>query len=356
MIKHPKHVFGISEDGASLRIVHLVRDRAEVYLNGMDLVDLDNSLYHLPEAAIPTAEPEKNSWEDNGNDNSEITLDEFDAGYTSEYKLTPWENMLNGYELAKGVLAINVNDENIIKTLDVIRRKTLFFGILWFNDQKKGGSLTPIYSKSAVRKFAKSRLSPEEYKAKEWHGSHVMLNESHNFWLHRGNNRLQKLLEDYAGKHKLHLFYQLADANDIALTDYFRIHALAEGKRTLLLYMGHDYRKAFIFEKGVWTNTLTLQISHEHPEPEIIYSKLALALDSAQLSDPDQIVICGDLASRELLDYLVKQYSRETVSLLTFPKLIINNDRAEQFDAFYFAQFALPIALAYKALHPDDGR
>ncbi|MDP2172205.1 MAG: hypothetical protein Q8J62_00320, partial [Candidatus Cloacimonadaceae bacterium] len=106
----------------------------------------------------------------------------------------------------------------------------------------------------------------------------------------------------------------------------------------------------------VWTNTLPLQITHKQPEPDIIYSKLALALDSAQLSDPDQIVLCGDLADKELLEYLKKQYADETVSILTFPNIVINNESAELYDAFYFSQFALPIALAYKALYPDDGR
>lgn len=330
MIKHPKQAFGISEDGTVLRLVHLVRDREQVYLHDVDRVDLERSLYHPLEEAPAAAET--NPWEEPGSDQPELKLDEYESVYNSDIRVQPWETMFNSYYLKQGVIALNVNDDQLIRSSDAIE-----------------GS-------RKIRQFVRSQLSPEEYKRKDWHVCRANLNQRPHLLLHKGSNLLLNLISDYGRRHKHPLYFQLADANDIALTDYYRINALDKEKRTLLVYLGNEYRRAFMFDKGEWLSTLPLQITQISPQPEIVYSKLALALDSAQLSDPEQMVLCGDLVSTELLEYISAQYPPDTVSLLSFPQIVVNSQKSDLYESRFMAQFALPLALAYKALFPDDLR
>lgn len=330
MIKHPRQAFGISEDGTTLRLVHLVRDRSQVYLHDVDRVDLPRSLYQpLDEPEAPT---EPHPWEDNAAGEQEITLDEFDSAYSPDVRVSPWETMFNSYYLRQGVIALNINEERLIRSSEAIS------------------------GARRLKQYVKSQLSPEEYKSKDWQACQVSINQRAQLWLHKGSNQLLSLLAEYGRTHRSPLYYQLADANDIALTDYFRVNALDPEKRTLLVYLGEEYRRAYLFEKGVWITTLPLQITQKSPLPEIIYSKLALALDSAQLNDPEQIVLCGGLVNAELVEYLGQQYTHESVGILTFPNIVVNSQRSDLYEKFFLTQFALPLALAYKALYPDDQR
>lgn len=331
MVKHPKQVFSIVEEGHTIRLVHMVRDRNQVYLRSMDRVDLDAPVYRHTED-LPEASPEKNSWESDNQVNDEINLDDFGTDIPSDIRVAPWENMLNGYDLRHGVIALNVNEDNLIRSPE------------------------DIHKPKDIKQFAKANLSPELYKAKEWTGFRVRVNQRPSLWFHKGNFVLLNMLLNYAKVRKQNMYFQLADANDVALADYFRINSLDPEKRTLLVYLGQEYRRAFLFEKGHWVHTLTLQISQKSPEPDFVYSKISLALDSAQLKDPEEIVLCGDLANRELLEYLGKQYNPDMVHMMSFSHIVLDSERAEYIDADYLVQFALPIALGYKALHPEDGR
>jgi len=330
MIKHPKQAFGISEDGTVLRLVQLVRDRNQVYLHDVDRVDLERSLYApLEEAPVSS---ENNPWEENGSSEQEIKLDDYDGIYGANIKMNPWETMFGSYYLKQGVIAVNVNEEHLIRSTESIE------------------------SPRRIKQYVRSQLSPEQYKSKEWQACKVQVNQRPQLWLHKGSNQLLNLLNDYAKRQKQQFYFQLADANDVALTDYFRINALDRDKRTLLVYLGVDYRRAFMFDKGEWLTTLPLQITQANPQPEIVYSKLALALDSAQLSDPEQMVLCGDLVSMELIEYISAQYPPDTVSILSFPQIVVNSQKSDLYENLYLAQYALPLALAYKALFPDDQR
>lgn len=331
MIKHPKQAYGIFEDGHTIRIVQMMRDKEQLFLVGVDRVEIDNPLYHR-KGDEPAFSPdyESNTWEDNKQDVN-LNLDEFETNVIPDYRINPLEAMLLSYDLKNGVIAININDDNIIRSSE-------------FPENSR-----------AINRYAKANLSPDEYKNHEWQYSEVQIANRAQLWFHHGHNLLLELLQEHRRKNKLQLYYQLADANDVAITDYFRLHGLSD-QRTLLIYLGQDYRKAFVFDNGIWNNTLVLQISQHDPEPDIIYSKLSLAMDSAGENDPERIVICGDHASRDIIDYLQKQYHEVQVEPLSFGHLMVDSEKAELFDSAYLSQYALPIALACKALYPDDDR
>lgn len=332
MKKHPKQAFGIFHDGLAVRLVHLSREGNEVYIQALDHTELDTYWYKILEDPSVSM-VDSQTMEDKVTPKSELDVDEFDNDYVANYQLQPSERMLSSFDLKQGVIAINVYEDNIIKDN---------FGQT---------------SKKDVSAFVKSKLSPKQIKTGDWQTSIVSTGGHKQTWLHKGSNRLLDMLRDYQRTNKIPMFYQLADANDVALTDYFRLTQdhLPEHD-TLLVYLGQEYRKAFLFQNGEWIETLKLQITQSIPEPEVISSKLALAIDSEQLKEPDTIVVCGDLATEELVDYVKSQFPAATVEMLSFRNLVIASPDAENIDNRRLSQFTIPIALAYKALFLEDSR
>lgn len=328
MSKHPKKAYGIVEDGQTLRLVCLVREGYQVSLLGVEKVELERPLYQSQEEL---AKFEQSAWEDNSEKSSDLKLDEFDSQYLTGFKLTAWDRLFSAYNLSDGVIALNVNDENVVRSYDI----------------------PP--GKRAAKLFAAANLSPQLYKSGQWQTSLVENGHGPQIWLHKGENQLLSILTNFAQRNKKRLFYQLADVNDIALADYFRVNYLKDGQRALLVYLGKEFRKAFLFENGAWVNTLPLNITQDLPEAELIYSRISFALDSAQQTEPEEIVLCGDLATPEVVNY-INQQGTAKASLLTFPQITLDSSYNGLMDDSYIAQFTLPIALAYKALFPDELR
>ncbi len=325
MKKKPKEAYGISEDGLSVKLVHLIKDGSEIYLQAVERIELDAPLYH---AANGTQILDENGW-DTPPEPEEITVDDFDSEAITAFKLQPFDSMLSSYNISKGVLAINVYDDN----LQVLP------------DQKPQGR--------EIKKTVKNLIPKDIYKAGEWQYSIVPVQDQKEVWLHSGNNKLLDMIRDYQKKTKILPFYQLADANDLALTDFFKVCCEDPSGTRVLVYIGHEYRKAFLFHDGVMTGVFPLQISQKTPESDIIYSKLSLVLDNAQVSDPNSIVICGDFATTDTLEYLRTQFTHSRVEFLKYNNISVNRELEDMFDLRYLVQFALPIALAYKALNPD---
>ncbi|MBW6513718.1 MAG: hypothetical protein K0B87_03055 [Candidatus Syntrophosphaera sp.] len=323
MKKNPKTSFGILEDGQIIKMACLQRDGYHLYLMNLDYVELDKPLYVTPEQL---AEYEKTR-----PSGEEINLDEFASEYVTGLKQTPWDRMFGSVRLDSGVIAINVSEENLSRGLDIPE------------------------SAAAERVFLRSNLTPQHQKNGEWQTSRFDVGGTSQIWLHQGPNQLYELLKTYGKRNKKNLYYQLADANDIALADHYRTNNLGDGQRHLLVYLGREFRKAFLFDQGGLVDIYNLNITQDLPEAELIHSRVSLALDNAQQPEPDRIVICGDLASDELVRYFNKHDSGRT-SLLSFPNLTVFNGKADLYNEVFLAQFALPIALAQKALFPDEAR
>ncbi|MDD3097978.1 MAG: hypothetical protein PHU99_09690, partial [Candidatus Cloacimonetes bacterium] len=282
MKKLPKEAFGVYQDGNILRIVHLRKDGAEIYLMGSDSIDLETDWYKSDQAQANSANAEFIPL-----DSSFLDADGFDvaeleeAGSTEMADLPPQGPMevsqstlmLSRFPLNEGVLAINIHDQHILKDVP---------------GKVKRGDLS---------RFRRENLSAEQRRAAAWHSCVVQAEDGPQHWLHTGPNLLLDALISYGQESNTKLYFQHADANDVVLTEFYR-YSLGEipDGINLFVYLGVEYRKLFIFEDGKWIQTQTVHITQEYPDPEIIYSKLALALDSAQIREPETIVLAGDLA------------------------------------------------------------
>lgn len=327
MLKHPKQAFSIFEDGHRLLIVHLIKDNDQVFLNSIDSIDLNNPIYHKSEDQ-PSPDAEFDNWDEQEVGNTQKPID-FDVSSSVE-ATSSIETLFSGYVFQHGVIAVNINDENIIRCME-----------------------TPKTSKSIIR-YAKEVVNPQFYKTGNWQSSLIQIADRTELWIHQGINMLLELLVDYQKKNRLSLYYQLADANDVALTDYFKRLIVGIPKRFLLVYVGEEYRKAFVFEGSKWVDTLTLQIPHRKPDAEVICSKLSLALDSSSRKDPEAIIICGDAIDPYGLQVIKSHFEGMEIDFIGFPELIVDEERVELQDKAVLSQYAIPIALALKALYPED--
>ncbi|MCK9309072.1 MAG: hypothetical protein M0P99_02230, partial [Candidatus Cloacimonetes bacterium] len=253
MKKHPKQAYGIFHDGLAVRLVQLSRDGAEVYLHALDHSELDHDWYKTSEdTSLPMMDVK--ALEDKFSAKREVQIDDVGSDYVSDFQQQPSERMLASFDFAHSVVALNVHEDNIVKdNFDIVSKKDIDI-------------------------FIKSKLSSKLIKAGDWKSAIVTIGDQQQHWLHLGPNLLLDMLLDYQKTNHLPIFFQLADANDIALTDYFMVNYEQDiAKETLLVYLGQDYRKAFLFKDSKWEETLKLQISQSNPEPEVISSKLALA-------------------------------------------------------------------------------
>lgn len=332
MKRHPKQAFGVFHDGLAVRMVQLTREGKEVYLQGVDHTELDRYWYKILDEEGLSAIDGKTG-EEKSSAKNDIDIDEFDGDYVANYQLLPSERMLAGFDLRHGVIALNVYDDNIFK------------------------DIPGAVSRKDMDLFVKSKVPSKQLKNGDWQSAIVTIGGQKQHWLHSGTNRLFDMLLDYQKSNHLPLFYQLGDANDIALTDYFKVSYEDKlDKSTLLVYLGQEYRKAFVFNNGEWVDTLKLQITQNLPEPEIISSKLALAIDSAQIQEPEVIVFCGDLVNQDLIEHMKTQFPTELVEAFSFSNLLISAKDSTSLDVRSLTSFTIPIALAYKALFPDDDR
>lgn len=85
MKKHPRLVFGISEDGLGLRLAMLETDSRQFRLARLDLVELDKPLYRNQEELTSF---DDQSWESDAPD-GEMKLNGYDAGELDKIRTYP---------------------------------------------------------------------------------------------------------------------------------------------------------------------------------------------------------------------------------------------------------------------------
>ncbi|MCB5261237.1 MAG: hypothetical protein LHW64_05935 [Candidatus Cloacimonetes bacterium] len=349
MKKAPREAFGIYQDGQIVRMVHLRKEGTETYLLGVDSISLDKDWYKGDQGQTSVAESGFISMEESYLDTGDLDLDMNmsmdDAGgeislnsatglSSTRMEVSPTTMMYAKFPLHQGVIALNVHEEHI---------------------QKDKPGLT---SKKALNAFRKSLLSKSQIKAGHWHSCVVKSEGEDKHWLHTGPNLLLDSLQSYAKESNTKLFYQLADANDLALTEYYQFAEASENPGiSLFTYLGREYRKIFVFQDGAWIRTLPIHINQEYPEQDVIFSKIALALDSAQVGEVESIVLAGDLANQQLVHYINSQNVSMNAKLLSFPYLLVGHTQAgenKEDEDQALNPYALALALAYKALNMDN--
>lgn len=333
MAKQKKVAFGIAEDGLSLKLAYLSRDGNQIALEALEQVELSESLYQHPTEKGQSGESAPETWSPDNDSSGSISLDDFTAESSGGYKSQPYEALFQTYSLNQGVLAINVFDEQILK---------LPLG-------------SPGISAQQRQKLIKENLAKTVYKEGQWQSSVVTINEQSELWIHHGTNRLLEILEQSRKSQKGTYYYQLADTNETALANLFLTTQPVDTSETrMVLYLGVEYNRALIFEGNKWTFSLPIYLPPHQHDIEIVYSKLSLALDEAHIADPENLYVCGDNCFVDAIEYLRSQLPNSNVEIWHLTELFLDSDTMHVYDMDMIARFMLPLALAWKALNPEQ--
>jgi len=341
MKKSAKEAFGIIQDGQIIRIVHLRKDGAETYLLGSDSMLLDADWYKSDQAKASSADADFIPIDSQFMDSDELDIS--DMGSSESYEtsdlpqqprmeVSPVTLMFARFALSDGVVAVNLHDQHIIKD--------------------EPGKI----KRADMARSRKTNMSREAKKAAAWQSCVIDAEGGPQHWLHTGPNLLLDAIINYGKESSTKLYFQLADANDVVLTEFYRFSIGDDLAGTnLFVYLGNEYRKLFVFQDGKWTQTLDIHITQDFPDAQVIYSKISLAMDSAQIGEPESIVLAGDLADKNLVEYVNSQSMSTKTSLISFPGLVVSgSEEGDEYNHLVLAKYSLAIALAYKALNTDD--
>jgi hypothetical protein len=332
MAKQKKTAYGVSEDGLNLKLACLVRDGHMISLQSLEQVELNQSLYLHQGDGKEAPENKLDEWMTDNNPTSDISFSDF-SNDASAFKTQPYDVLFQTYPIDKGVIALNINDDQLIKV--------------------------PLASKSITQqqkmKFVRESIPKNELKEGNWQVSTVTIKDQPELWIHHGVNRLLEIMQSSQSALKSRYFFQLTDTNETALANLFITNKTRDPNETsMVLYLGNENRRALVFEGNKWTYSLPIHVSQTHPDIELIYSKLSLALDEAHITDPDNLFVCGENCYLESVDFLRKQLHNSNVEIWQLEDVYLDAEVSQVYDTDMIARFILPIALAWKALTGDN--
>jgi Tfp pilus assembly protein PilN len=332
MAKQKKTAFGVSEDGLNLKLACLGRDGHMISLQSLEQVEMNQSLYQHQVEGKDASESKLDEWMNDNNPSSDISFNDFGTD-NSAFKTQPYDVLFQTYPMDKGVIALNVSDDQLVKV--------------------------PIASRGITQqqklRLVKESIPRNELKDGNWQSSVISINDQAELWIHHGTNRLLEIMQTTQSALKSRYFFQLAEANETALANLFITNKTRDPNETsMVLYLGHEYRKALIFEGNKWTYSLPIHATQQKPDIELIYSKLSLALDEAHISDPQYLYVCGENCSLESVDFLRKQLHNTKVEIWQLENIYLDAEVSQVYDTDMIARFILPIALAWKALTADN--
>jgi TolA-binding protein len=331
MSKKNKFHFGIFEDGKNIKIAQLQMQKNSASLVSLQKEFMDSPLY--AGAVLKKKNFEQGDVENNGPINLNEQSDDFDLdqGEDLHSKFMSLEYLLRRFPLNSGKLALNANNDKLnFHTLNLPQKKI-------------------TRSKLVELEI----LKPYEKRDKNIQINFIPnVNDQTTIVVHRGENKLFSFLQDFNKKnaHKKY-FYSLIDCNDILLTDYLKnSKELAASENTLLLYLGHEYKKGIFMEGNSYKKSFPIMTSaNSFDIKEEIYSKLMLMEDEEDLPEFSKLIIAGDYSKDEDIAYFSQKYENIEVKRATFENFPLTID--PEIGADEIAAYIIPIMLAMKSMH-----
>lgn len=334
MSKKKKFNFGILEDGKSIKVAQLKTSKNAATVVSLQKEIMDSPLY--AEAVLKKKNLDQEDMETNGTINLNDPGDDFELDSEEDIhnKYMSLDYLLRRFPLQSGKIALNANNDKLnFHTVNL-----------------------PIKKITRSKLVELEILKPYEKREKNVHINFIPnVNEQTTVIVHRGDNKLFNFLQDFNKKnsHKKY-FYSLIDCNDIVLTDYLiNSQELSEDQNTLLLYLGHDYKKGILMEGNTYKKSFSIMTSaNSFDIKEEIYSKLMLMEDEEDLPEFSKILIAGDYSKDEDIAYFAEKYEEIEVKIATFENFALSIDPEIGNDEV--AAFIIPIMLALKSIDLKD--
>lgn len=175
-------------------------------------------------------------------------------------------------------------------------------------------------------------------------------------FVHRGRFELLDALQEINPiVSKKSFYYGFIDTNEIALINLVRAnYEFPEDEYVLILYIGIDYKVGIVM-RGESLTDIPLIVPESDPITmrQAIYSKVMLEQETSNTLISQNIVLAGDYVTDDDLEFYISK-NREgqpAVRLeLINPDIILEDGVSYPKDKI--ARFAIPLALAWRAMHP----
>ena len=341
--RRERNAYGVFIDGLNIKLAHVVASGDEFRIEQLEEKELSFPLFLQDNEGQKTRkEPgtEDVNLESQLENMSNIDTDKMMDDINSEAKLSgkvELRNLLYEYDLSNGRIAMNSIDERI--TYQNI-------GVL---DSKK---------KTTNKKLRKILLKKHEIQNANVTLDHFMgVDDEVIVFTHRGRLELLDAIKDINySLTKKKFFYNHIDTNEVSLINLFNVtHPSIEGKYSLLLYVGFEYKVGIVLKGGRFVKKFPIIItgtSHENRR-RAIFSKVMLEQDATEYDIIEDVYFCGDFADDEDIEFFRKMFP-ETSNITRFDATEIDGfyNGENLFSADQMASYAIPISMAFKALYP----
>ena len=146
------------------------------------------------------------------------------------------------------------------------------------------------------------------------------------------------------------------DINEVALMNLVRLSETPEDEVTALIYIGTDFSRV-IFLRGSEYLGFAQVINEGFDSPQVlttIFSRILFAQDVSDIPDIDRIILAGESKSVNAQEFFSGQFRESRIEYLV-PD-ILDTSQIERDQVDLVSVFAIPIALAWKVLDPQNER
>ncbi|MEA3476307.1 MAG: tetratricopeptide repeat protein [Candidatus Cloacimonadota bacterium] len=344
--KKEKLAFGIFQDGLSIKVAQLALENGKIKIQRLEETELSSPLYPkeiteeekkstLEESEFTDLEEEELNIPEVSEFDEKESFEEIEKEKAISGK-SDLQKLLLKFPIEKGKIALNANEEQIsYKQFDEIPT-------------------------AKIKKRIKSELlSKEEIQSKDYELSYI-LNPDKTIlaFVHRGKFELLNVLQDtnlVTSKKKF--FYSFIDTNEISLINLVRTcYDFPPEDYVLILYIGVDYRVEIVMKGKNYHAAFPIIVTETKPEKmrQAIYSKIILEQDVSNIPITKHIILAGEHVSDEDIEsFREKCDSGSTINRLELGKIGIIKGK-DEITPEKIAQYAIPIALAWKTLEPKN--
>ena len=367
--KKNKFAFGIFQDGLTIKIAELVSIDDAIKILRLGKTELSAPLYQkstdgLPEdlAAIEEVKEEEEDFDelkkldqledlsisgDIGDESLDIIegedIEKTETTFALEKEKIDagkkeFQRLLQSFPFEKGKIALNANDEQI-----------------------SYHQFDSAFATSKLRKKIKAEiLSKEELKARNYSLDYIINpNGSGLAFVHRGPLELFTVIQELnpiITKEKY--IYSYIDTNEISLMNLVRnCYDFPPEDFVTILYIGIDYKIGIVMKDKNHIKTFPIIITETEPEKkrQAIYSKIILEQDISNTPITQHVILSGeDVSDEDIAFYQEKGFYWDPLKRLELKNIELIETEEEISSAEKIAEYAIPIALAWKTLTPKN--
>jgi len=338
-----KEAIGLSIEGTDVKVAHIAFSHKGIILKRLEIAQLPEPLGVATEEEKPVSESQDAFEEAFGEVSRARTgldqkVEDEEQEGVEEDASSALLGILSGYNLTKAKIGVNLPEDAVsfytLSDTFAIKGRKLKRALIDMVSPKHDGAISPEmvdYIKAANKNLACLVCDREP----------VFL-------------EVLKELKPFLGGNKPYV--GLIDSVDTALIGLVRAdHELVDGEITAIIYVGADSTRIIIMKGREYMRVLpSIQEGANSPELiKTVFSKMLFEQDEGGLPEINHVVLAGEADMPPALEFFSENMPDARVEVIKYGKFAGAEMEPSKIPA-PLASFALPLALAKKALEPTN--